>query len=252
MKPSTLFPSLSLLSIITDRLMLIIRIFQQYGTVLSSIGRVQAFLLAQEVQVSVVEDRLIHLKINHSMLNDSADSPDVEQTQFFEDELPNQDQLQLVNGSVSFKDTRTPLFKQVSISIPRGKLSVIMGATGSGKSQLLRVLLDEVTKSAGQLFVEPGTSIIYCGQKVWLQHKSIKANIVGDHEFDINRYLDVISRCELEEDLIALPGGHDAMVGGNITILSNSQLYKVVSTILSIRNNNYLRLFLGFGKSGLF
>lgn len=53
--------------------------------------------------------------------------------------------------SVSYSYGRRPVLKDISMSIPRGKLVAIMGASGSGKTTLLRIIGGQLRPTSGRV-----------------------------------------------------------------------------------------------------
>ncbi|KAK0517642.1 hypothetical protein OC834_008029, partial [Tilletia horrida] len=91
----------------------------------------------------------------------------------------------------------------VSLSCPVGKLTLVCGATGSGKSSLLSALLGEMDLVEGKVhlpkqphWVDPVTGlngrVAYCSQTPWLVSQSIKENILFGSPFEQDRYDQVI------------------------------------------------------------
>jgi ATP-binding cassette, subfamily C (CFTR/MRP), member 1 len=96
------------------------------------------------------------------------------------------------------------MLSDININIKRGDLVCIIGKVGSGKSSLLRAILGDM-KSVNDSFsndheqslmedemnllhkndrqpistIKIGGSISYVQQEPWIQHKTIKENIVG-------------------------------------------------------------------------
>ncbi|KAI8870709.1 hypothetical protein GQ42DRAFT_107640, partial [Ramicandelaber brevisporus] len=76
-------------------------------------------------------------------------------------------------------------FKLSSLNVrfPTGKLSVIAGNTGQGKTSLLLALLGEMTRIEGDI-VLPTTDgntikdVSYVAQTAWLRNATIRNNIV--------------------------------------------------------------------------
>lgn len=231
LRSALLFPGLLEVIALTHRFQSLNRAYQRYQILIVCFDQIQAFLSVKQVRDDVTDSRIIHIKINHCLVNDFSVMPGHNHLNLHQRAPRNQDQIQLTNTSVILRGSNTPIFNHFSVSIPRGRLTVVMGATASGKSQFLKVLLNEVTKASGQLYVEPGTAIAYCGQDVWLLHDSVKRNIIADYEFDESRYNDVVSRCQLSGDLASLPYGDSTLVGGSFTSLTNSQRYKIVSIV---------------------
>ncbi|CBL44219.1 Toluene tolerance ABC efflux transporter, ATP-binding protein [gamma proteobacterium HdN1] len=58
-----------------------------------------------------------------------------------------------VKGMSFYRGTR-PIFKGVDISIPRGKITAIMGPSGTGKTTLLRLIGGQLRPDTGQVLVE--------------------------------------------------------------------------------------------------
>lgn len=95
----------------------------------------------------------------------------------------------------------------LNVNFPAGKLTVITGPTGSGKTAMLTALLGEMEllegKSSLPKFVtqvdERGlrNSVAYAAQTPWLQQKSIKDNILFGEQYDEKRYDMTIEACAL-------------------------------------------------------
>jgi ABC-type multidrug transport system fused ATPase/permease subunit len=52
-----------------------------------------------------------------------------------------------------------------------------------------------------------GHRFAFCGQNPWLEHATIKDNILYGCEYDELRYSKVLEACALEKDLVFLPAG---------------------------------------------
>jgi ABC-type multidrug transport system fused ATPase/permease subunit len=123
-----------------------------------------------------------------------------------------------------------------------GKLNVVVGPTGSGKTSLLMGLLGEMTKLKGEVYLpgggsredltpDPDTglteSIAYCAQQAWLVNGTVKDNIVFASEFNQKRYDDVIDACSLKRDLEILDAGDETIVGEKGVTLSGGQKQRI-------------------------
>ncbi|RAK80912.1 putative ABC bile acid transporter [Aspergillus fijiensis CBS 313.89] len=138
------------------------------------------------------------------------------------------DNFRLINMDVSFKV---------------GKLNVITGATGSGKTSLLMALLGEMKLLEGRVYLPGGTanraelpvdpqtglieSVAYCAQEAWLVNATVKDNIVFASPFDQRRYNAVIKACALERDLQILDAGDQTLVGEKGISLSGGQKQRI-------------------------
>lgn len=55
---------------------------------------------------------------------------------------------------MSFDRAGRPIFKQLSMAIPRGKITAIMGPSGTGKTTLLKIIGGQLSPSQGQVKVD--------------------------------------------------------------------------------------------------
>ena len=123
-----------------------------------------------------------------------------------------------------------------------GRLNIIVGPTGSGKTSLLMALLGEMTLIQGSVFLPGGQSretlredpethltesIAYCAQQAWLANDTIKQNILFAAPLDESRYRSVIAACALERDLEILDGGDSTLVGEKGITLSGGQKQRI-------------------------
>lgn len=113
----------------------------------------------------------------------------------------------------------------ISLVIPAGKLTLIVGAVGAGKSSLLCGLLGEMKRKAGTVKIVG--SIGYCAQTAWIQNNNVKANILFGLPFDAERYAAVIRSCALTRDLRVLPDGDLTEIGEKGINLSGGQRQRV-------------------------
>ncbi|KAG0318908.1 hypothetical protein BG000_004022, partial [Podila horticola] len=128
--------------------------------------------------------------------------------------------------------------KNISADFPVGKLSVIVGATGSGKSALLLALLGELERVGGSVYLprldytqgsskKRGSGIAYVAQTAWLQNSTIRDNILFGREFDQDRYDAVVEGCALSTDFDILEAGDATEIGEKGITLSGGQKQRV-------------------------
>jgi ABC-type multidrug transport system fused ATPase/permease subunit len=138
----------------------------------------------------------------------------------------------------------TPAFRLMDLNIKFaiGKLNIIAGPTGSGKTSMLMALLGEMTRIKGfvnlpgghsreDVHTNPETglaeSVAYCAQQAWLVNANIKENILFANPLDEQRYRDVIVACALERDLEILDNGDETLVGEKGITLSGGQKQRI-------------------------
>ncbi|ORX49049.1 P-loop containing nucleoside triphosphate hydrolase protein [Hesseltinella vesiculosa] len=161
------------------------------------------------------------------------------------------------NATVGFKQAATQegdsgfVIKDLNITFPNDKLSVVCGATGSGKTLLLLSLLGESVLQSGEAhfprvpiadtvtddYVLDASikeedwilshSVAYVAQTAWLQNASIKDNILFGLPFVEKRYNDTLFACSLVKDLAALEDGDMTEIGEKGITLSGGQKARV-------------------------
>ncbi|KAL6301359.1 P-loop containing nucleoside triphosphate hydrolase protein [Sparassis latifolia] len=147
--------------------------------------------------------------------------------------LPNE--VGFVNGSFEWdvSPARTPsrfTLGPLDIKFPIGKLSLVSGATGSGKSALLAALLGEMRCLSGSVILnKAGHRVAYCAQNPWLEHATIRDNIIFGSAFgyDEGRYAAVIEACALSKDLLILEAGDMTEIGEKGITLSGGQRARI-------------------------
>ncbi|KAF8577829.1 multidrug resistance-associated ABC transporter [Ramaria rubella] len=128
--------------------------------------------------------------------------------------------------------------RDIDVIFPEGKLSVIAGPTASGKTALLMALLGEMTMLPGNgkllLPKHPKhidkngyAGISYAAQAPFLQHQTIRENILFGTPYDEKRYEAVLENCALYPDLAILENGDLTEVGSRGISLSGGQKARV-------------------------
>ena len=134
--------------------------------------------------------------------------------------------------------------KNLDLSFPTKKLSVVSGATGSGKSLLLHALIGEAEKKSGTVAfpsVNSDTSshnmmpnnwiidgaVAYVAQNPWIENTSIKNNILFGLPDHPSRYGETIAACALSKDLEMLPDGDATDIGVGGINLSGGQKWRI-------------------------
>jgi len=111
--------------------------------------------------------------------------------------------------------------QNISFSAKKGKLTAIIGDTGSGKSSLLAALLGQMKLIQGDFKVQG--SVSYVPQEAWLLNMSLRDNIVFGSEYDVKAYAKTIKVCALTRDIDLMSDGDRTEIGERGLI--SSQLY---------------------------
>ncbi|KAJ3496549.1 hypothetical protein NLG97_g2579 [Lecanicillium saksenae] len=191
--------------------------FVQWASGLASIRRIQDFLCLEELQ-------------------DTRFTTEIPWEEF--DIVPGE-KRQLVSSKASPTSTAVrfesvtvmspvtgPILKEVSISIPWGKLAILWGPIASGKSTLLRCVLGETKLGSGTVSV--GTkSIGYCNQQSWIRNRTLRENITGVLEYVEVWYWEVVVACRLDVDISTMAHGDQVVTGTGGCNLSGGQKQRV-------------------------
>ncbi|KAF8502971.1 hypothetical protein JB92DRAFT_3123623 [Gautieria morchelliformis] len=128
--------------------------------------------------------------------------------------------------------------RDISVIFPDRQLTVVTGPTASGKTALLMALLGEMTMlpGDGKLFLpkypkhvdEYGLAgVSYAAQAPFLQHQSIRDNILFGTPYEEQRYEAVLESCALNPDLAIFEDRDLTEVGSRGISLSGGQKARV-------------------------
>ncbi|XP_072027511.1 ATP-binding cassette sub-family C member 9-like isoform X2 [Amphiura filiformis] len=137
--------------------------------------------------------------------------------------------VKISNGCYTWDvDSARPILTDINVEIETGKLTVIVGQVGAGKSSLLSALLGEMTTLDGMIqWNSDHASIAYGAQKPWLLNATFRDNILFGNEFDEQRYKAIIKACSLQPDIDILPAGDQTEIGEKGINLSGGQKQRV-------------------------
>lgn len=218
---TTVFTTITIIRIIERPLFIIGRRYASVISAVTSLKRLQTFLLLPEQTpgetattwspptekvalaasaAAVFEGASLAWKTKASAHPTSISGPETE-----------------TNSVESSEDAQTgskaaregPVLSDLTLTLPRGKLSVLVGEVGTGKTSLLCALMGELSVVEGTvtlpLRAEP---VAYVSQDPWTQgERSIKENVVFYRPFDEDRYQQALLACGLVVDVQQLPKG---------------------------------------------
>lgn len=142
---------------------------------------------------------------------------------------------------------REAVLSEVTARIEPGELTLITGATGSGKSLFLAAILGECCVIEGKIErprheIRDATRVdspqdnggwlrkntmAFVPQNAWIETGTLRENILFGLPYDEDRYQQVLSACALSPDLGALADGDQTNLASNRVNLSGGQKARV-------------------------
>ena len=126
--------------------------------------------------------------------------------------------------------TEQPFLKDINLELRRGKLTVVVGPVGSGKSALISALLGDMHQCDGPDGA-PGIggapnirgTVAYVAQVAWVQSLSLKDNVLFGRTMDEAQYREALDVACMEADVEQLPHGDETEIGEKGITLSGGQ-----------------------------
>ena len=133
---------------------------------------------------------------------------------------------------------KVPALKGISLTIERGDLLGVIGASGAGKSTFARALLGIWPTAGGKVRLdgaevsawnrdELGPYIGYLPQDVELFEGSISENIARFGDIDAEEVVKAAKMADVHELILRLPEGYDTVIGANGGALSGGQRQRI-------------------------
>ncbi|CAK1581992.1 unnamed protein product [Parnassius mnemosyne] len=192
---------------------------------------------------SASDNKSYHLLSNNIMESapDCNYFPNQEQTnkdidvecedKFFEDSKStcnDQDYLiRFKNAVLSWKMNDNTWLDIDDLDIPKGKLIMVVGSSGSGKSSFLSAILGEMNLERGDVHWNGEYSACYAGQPPWLIEGSIRDNILMGRRWNPAEYARALRAAALRPDLQILPDSDRTQLGRHGAPLSGGQRVRV-------------------------
>jgi ABC-type multidrug transport system fused ATPase/permease subunit len=129
------------------------------------------------------------------------------------------------NVSLSYGHDAKILMSNLNLNIPHGSLMMVAGPVASGKSNLLKSILGDLTVRAGSCLTS--SSKAYVPQTPWTALGTVRDNIVFGKPFDDALYRTVLHACALEPDLKIMADGDETWIGERGGNLSGGQKQRI-------------------------
>jgi ATP-binding cassette subfamily B protein len=169
------------------------------------------------------------------------------------DNLPKNKSIYLKNIDFSYPGAgNKSVFKNLSLNIPEGKTTAIVGMSGSGKTTILKLLLRFYNPQSGQ--IEVGNNSLSdirhklwrskCGvvmQEGYIFSDTIEHNIaVGDEEPDKLKLSNAVKIANIQDFIESLPLGLNTRIGNEGNGISQGQRQRILIARAVYKNPEYL------------
>ncbi len=159
-----------------------------------------------------------------------------------------------IKGEIEFKNVtfsynqRKPILQYFSLTLPAGKTTAIVGATGSGKSTLVKLILRLYEVQYGQIYLDGielnnlnlkdlRRAIGLVSQDVFLFHGTVAENIAyGSFEATDREIVNAAKIAEADEFIAQLPEGYKTIVGERGQKLSGGQRQRIAIARAVLKN----------------
>ena len=132
----------------------------------------------------------------------------------------------------------SPILKNISLAVPAGSVTAVLGPSGSGKSTLARVLMGIWPDVTGEVLlddlplngwnrIELGPHLGYLPQDIELFEGSIAENIARFTEVNPDQVIAAAQSAGLHEMILRFPKGYDTPIGEAGNLLSGGQRQRI-------------------------
>ncbi len=167
--------------------------------------------------------------------------------------LPEYGDLILEDVSFQYEGPHSPMvLRDINLYIPRGKTTAIVGSSGSGKTTVLKLLLNFYQPTEGTIRVgDVSLSNIQtrmwrsqCGvvmQDGYIFNDTIAHNIaLGDEVINKQKLLKAVKVANIQNHIEALPLGYNTKIGGDGIGLSQGQKQRLLIARAVYKNPEYI------------
>lgn len=233
---SKVFTSLSLFALLADPLSSLIMAMSAFAGSLGCFDRIQVFLETPEHEDKRIKPFQYESDNGQSSQSDTSASDSLKWSEkssqshmtpakdkaIISFSIPNPDFLCVEDGSFGWETDKEALLSSIQMNVPQGKLTMIVGPVGCGKTTLLKALLGEVPALSGTIQLFAG-DVSYCDQSPFHMNGTIRDSITAFSEYDERWYNTILEACALDEDLRQMPLGDQTQIGSKGIALSGGQ-----------------------------
>lgn len=216
------------------------------------IGQLNSPLQQLVTFMQSVQDARISLeRLNEIQKEENEETPSKEYIKL----LPAHRTIEFRNVSFAYPGAgNEPVLRNLNLIIPEGQTTAIVGASGSGKTSICKLLLKFYSPTKGKILVG-GIDFEEISHKVWRENcssvlqdsfifsETIKDNIsVGQEYPDFSNIRNAAKIANIEEFIDSLPLKYDTLIGSDGNGISQGQRQRILIARAVFRNPNFIFL----------
>ena len=191
-------------------------------------------------------------KISLERLGEIHQTPEEEALQEHLDVLPEKEDLIIENLSFKYNPLDEAVLKSINLTIPKGKVTAIVGMSGSGKTTLVKLLLGFYEANKGSIKLG-GIPINTIRKKLWRQRcgavmqdgflfsDTIANNISeSDEIIDKSKLLKAVQIANIQDFIESLPLGYNTKIGARGNGVSQGQRQRLLIARAVYKNPDFL------------
>ena len=160
--------------------------------------------------------------------------------------------LQMENVTFRYDELSDNVLEDITLAIPAGKVTAIVGMSGSGKTTIVKLLLGFYPPKKGDILagctnlknIRPSDWRARCGavmQDGFIFSDTIARNIaVGEEHIDTQRLLNAVRVANIEEMIDGLPLGFNTKIGQEGKGISQGQRQRILIARAVYKNPDFL------------
>ena len=160
--------------------------------------------------------------------------------------------LQMENVTFRYDELSDNVLENITLAIPAGKVTAIVGMSGSGKTTIVKLLLGFYPPKKGEILaggtnlrnIRPSDWRARCGavmQDGFIFSDTIARNIaVGEEHIDGQRLLNAVRVANIEEMIDGLPLGYNTKIGQEGKGISQGQRQRILIARAVYKNPDFL------------
>lgn len=202
---------------------------------------------------SLQDAKLSLMRLNEVQNHSEEESDSFKQVNTSTEDSNHDDGIILNNISFQYEGPKSPyVLKDVSCNLPKGKITAIVGSSGSGKTSLLKLLLRFYDPTNGDIYIHGENALSLspksirenCGvvmQDGYIFSDTISRNIAAeDGAIDMEKLKHAVKVANLESFITQLPLGFNTKIGSSGNGISGGQRQRILIARAVYKNPQFI------------